>query len=138
MPDPMLRVVSRLLDRQNRLEERIRVMEQSLPTPEAEALRATFVCESQIRDVLREVIDPEVGIDIVDLGLIKDIIVKGNQVEIDMILTSKACPLVSHLSDQIERKVLGVCGIEHVEVKVLDEPWNWDRFVKQRGVLKEI
>jgi serine O-acetyltransferase len=138
MPDPMLRVVSRLLDRQNRLEERLRVMEQSLPTPEAEALRATYVCESQIRDVLKEVIDPEVGIDIVDLGLIKDIIVRGNHVEIDMILTSKACPLVDHLTDQIKRKVLGVCGIEQVEVKVLDEPWNWDRFVKQRGTLKEI
>jgi len=138
MPDPMLRVVSRLLDRQNRLEERIRVMEQSLPTPEAEALRASYVCETQIREVLKEVIDPEVGIDIVDLGLIKDIIVQGNHVEIDMILTSRACPLVDHLSDQIKRKVLGVCGIEFVEVKVLDEPWNWDRFVKQRGTLREI
>jgi serine O-acetyltransferase len=45
---------------------------------------------------------------------------------------------VDHLSDQIKRKVLGVCGIELVEVKVLDEPWNWDRYVKQRGTLKEI
>ncbi len=138
MPDPMLRVVSRLLDRQNSLEDRLRTMELSLPTPEAEALRANYVCESQIRDVLREVIDPEVGIDIVDLGLIKEIIVRGTMVEIDMVLTSKSCPLVDHLSDQIKRKVLGVCGFEKVEVKVLDEPWNWDRFVKQRGSLKEI
>jgi serine O-acetyltransferase len=38
----------------------------------------------------------------------------------------------------VKRKVLGVCGIENVEVNVLDEPWNWDRFVKQRGMLKEI
>ncbi len=138
MPDPMLRVVSRLLDRQNRLEDRLRVMEQSLPTPEAAALRENYVCETQIRDVLKEVIDPEVGIDIVDLGLIKDIRVHGNSVHIDMILTSKACPLVDHLSEQMKRKVLGVCGIEKVEISVLDEPWNWDRFVKQRGTLKEI
>jgi serine O-acetyltransferase len=138
MPDPMLRVVSRLLDRQNRLEERIRVMEQSLPIPEAESLRASYVCETQIREVLKEVIDPEVGIDIVDLGLIKDIIVTGTRVEINLILTSKSCPLVDHITDQIKRKVLGVCGIQLVEVKVLDEPWNWDRYVKQRGTLKEI
>jgi serine O-acetyltransferase len=138
MPDPMLRVVSRLLDRQNHLEDRIRTMEQSLPTPEAAALRANYVCEAQIRDVLKEVIDPEVGIDIVDLGLIKEIIVNGTSVEIDMVLTSKSCPLVDHLSDQVKRKVLGVCGIDKVEVKVLDEPWNWDRFVRQKGTLKEI
>jgi len=138
MPDPMLRVVSRLLDRQNSLEDRLRTMELSLPTPEAAALRESYVCESQIRDVLKEVIDPEVGIDIVDLGLIKEIIVRGTTVEIDMVLTSKACPLVDHLSEQIRRKVLGVCGIEKVEVKVLDEPWNWDRFVKPRGTLREI
>jgi serine O-acetyltransferase len=138
MPDPMLRVVSRLLDRQNRLEDRLRVMEQSLPTPEAAVLRENAVCETQIRDALKEVIDPEVGIDIVDLGLIKEIRVLGNRVQIDMILTSKACPLVDHLSEQMKRKVLGVCGIEEVEITVLDEPWNWDRFVKQRGDLREI
>jgi serine O-acetyltransferase len=138
MPDPMLRVVSRLLDRQNQLEDRLRTMEQSLPTPEAAVLRENAVCETQIRDALKEVIDPEVGIDIVDLGLIKEIRVLGTRVQIDMILTSKACPLVDHLSEQIKRKVLGVCGIEQVEITVLDEPWNWDRFVKQRGNLKEI
>ncbi|HXX54525.1 MAG TPA: serine O-acetyltransferase [Methanoregula sp.] len=139
MPDPMLRVMSSLLDRQNRLEEKLRAVEQALPaTPGAESLRASYVCESQIREVLKEVIDPEVGIDIVDLGLIKDIVITGNRAEINMVLTSKACPLVDHLSDQIRRKVLGVCGIEQVEVRILDEPWNWDRFVKQRASLREI
>ncbi|MDD1676260.1 MAG: serine O-acetyltransferase [Methanomicrobiales archaeon] len=138
MPDPMLRVVSRLLDRQNRLEDRLRQMELSLPTPEAETLRESVVCETEVREVLKDVIDPEVGIDIVDLGLIKEIRVQGKKVHIDLILTSKACPLVDHLSEQIRRKVLGVCGIEEVELTILDEPWNWDRFVKQRGILKEI
>jgi len=134
----MLLVVSRLLDRQNHLEDRIRTMEESLPTPEAATLRANYVCEAQIREALKEVSDPEVGIDIVDLGLIKDITVKGTSVEINMVLTSKACPLVDHLSDQVKRKVLGVCGIEKIEVHVLDEPWNWDRFVRRRGTLREI
>ena len=138
MPDPMLRVVSRLLDRQNQLEERLRALQQSLPPAPGEDRRAEQVCEAEIRQVLREVIDPEVGIDIVDLGLIKEIIVSGDHVEIDMILTSKACPLVDHLSEQVKRKVLGVCGIGQVDVKVLDEPWNWNRFVHQRGTLKKI
>ena len=138
MPDPMLRVVSRLLDRQNSLEDRLRSIEQSLPSSEAESLRANYICEARIREVLKEVIDPEVGIDIIDLGLIREIRIKDTVVEIDMVLTSRACPLVDHLSDQIRRKVLGVCGIGEVVVKVLDEPWNWDRFVRQRGTLREI
>ena len=132
LPDPMLRVVSRLLDRQNRLEERLRGIEKSLPGPEAEKIRAELIIEDEIRTALRDVIDPEVGIDIVDLGLIKDIIVKDDHAEVDMVLTTQACPLVDHLTDQVKRRVEGINGIHSVEVKVLDEPWDWDRFVKQQ------
>ena len=138
MPDPMLRVISRLLDRQNQLEERLRTIEQAGTSPVPAGVREEFVCANEIRDALREVIDPEVGIDIVDLGLIKDIRVMDTSVEIDMVLTCKACPLSDHLSDQVRRKALGVCGKETVIVNVLDEPWNWDRFVKQRGSLRQV
>jgi len=138
MPDPMLRVVSRLLDRQNQLEERLRTFEQAQPGPISPAARQELVCENEIRNALKEVIDPEVGIDIVDLGLIKEIRVKGTSAEIDMVLTCKACPLSDHLSGQVQRRALGISGIEHVTVNVLDEPWNWDRFVKQRGNFRQI
>jgi len=138
MPDPMLRVISRLLDRQNQLEERLRTIEQTGSVPISPSIQQALVCENQIRDALREVIDPEVGIDIVDLGLIKEIRVMGTSAEIDMVLTCKACPLSDHLSDQVRRRAFGVCGIEHVTVNVLDEPWNWNRFVKQRGTLRQI
>jgi serine O-acetyltransferase len=138
MPDPMLRVVSRLLDRQNQLEEKIRIIEQARTGPVSPVVQQEIVCENEIRDALREVIDPEVGIDIVDLGLIKEIRVKGTSVEIDMVLTCKTCPLSDHLSEQVRRRALGVCGITQVTVNVLDEPWNWDRYVKQRGNLRQI
>ncbi|MEI6293903.1 MAG: serine O-acetyltransferase [Methanomicrobiales archaeon] len=138
MPDPMLRVISRLLDRQNQLEEKLRIIEAAQPGTASSVTSQELVCENQVRDALREVIDPEVGIDIVDLGLIKDIRVKDNSVEIDMVLTCKACPLSDHLTGQVQRKALGICGIEQVTVNVLDEPWNWDRFVKQRGSLRQI
>ena len=133
LPDPMLRVVSRLLDRQNRLEERLRSMQKALPGPEAERLTAQMEREEEIREALRDVLDPEVGIDIVDLGLIKDIIIRGDDtVEVDMVLTTQACPMVSHLTEQVRRRVEGLHGIRQVEVKVLDEPWNWDHFVRQQ------
>jgi len=134
LPDPMLRVVSRLLDRQNRLEDRLRSMEKALPGPEAEILKARRAREDEIREALRDVLDPEVGIDIVDLGLIKDIsLLDDDRVQVDMVLTSQACPLVSHLTEQVKRRVLGLHGIREVEVKVLDEPWNWDRFTRRQA-----
>ena len=132
LPDPMLRVVSRLLDRQNRLEEKLRTLERSLPGPEAEKIKASLAREEVIREALRDVIDPEVGIDIIDLGLIKDIIVDGDNVEVDMVLTSHACPLVDHLKEQVKRRVEEIPGILQVKVEVLDEPWNWDRFTEQQ------
>ncbi|NMB84725.1 MAG: serine O-acetyltransferase [Methanothrix sp.] len=133
LPDPMLRVLSRLLDRQNRLEERLRSIQKALPGPEANRLMAQMEREEEIREALRDVLDPEVGIDIVDLGLIKDIILLGNdKVEVDMVLTSHVCPMVSHLTEQIQRRIEGLHGIRQVEVKVLDEPWNWDHFIKQQ------
>ena len=136
LPDPMLRVVSRLLDRQNRLEERLRSLEKSMPWPEAEKIKATLAMEEEIREALRDVLDPEVGIDIIDLGLIKDIIVRDDSAEIDMVLTTHACPLVDHLTEQVKRRVEGLNGINHVEVKILDEPWNWDRFEEQQRMHK--
>jgi len=133
LPDPMLRVVGRLLDRQNRLEERLRSMQKALSGPEAEKLIAQMEREEEVREALRDVLDPEVGIDIVDLGLIKDIIMREDDtVEVDLVLTSQVCPMVSHLTEQVQRQVEGLHGILQVEVKVLDEPWNWDHFVQQQ------
>jgi serine O-acetyltransferase len=131
LPDPMLRVVSRLLDRQNRLEERLRAMERSLPGPVASGILEEMAKEEEVRQALRDVLDPEVGIDIVDLGLIKEVHVEGDKALVDMVLTTHACPLVDHLKEQVRRRVEDVDGIGQVEVRVLDEPWNWERFMKR-------
>ena len=110
-------------------------MEKTFPGPEAEKIKAKLAREEEIRDALRDVIDPEVGIDIVDLGLIKEIImVNEDQVEVDMVLTTHACPLVNHLTEQVKRRIEQLNGIKQVDVKVLDEPWNWDRFVRQQSL----
>jgi serine O-acetyltransferase len=137
LPDPMLRVMSRLLDRQNLLEEKLRLLERSLPYLEAERIKADLAREEEVREALRDVLDPEVGIDIVDLGLIKDIRVVDDRVEVQMVLTSQACPLVDHLTEQVRRRVEGLPGIRSVDVKVLDEPWNWDRFLQQQSMHAE-
>ena len=130
LPDPMLRVVSRMLDRQNRIEERLRSVERSGLVPGKR--QEEIALEEEIRAALKEVIDPEVGIDVVDLGLVKGITVRDSSVLVEMVLTTTACPLVDHLTDQVRRRVLDMSGVRDVEVRVFDEPWDWDRFFDPR------
>ncbi len=134
LPDPMLRVMSRLLDRQNRLEERLRYLESALPSTESEKIHANLIKEQEIRKALKDIVDPEVGIDIVDLGLIKDIAVNDGQVNVDMVLITKAYPLASQISEQIKLRLKSLQSINKVNVRVLEEPWSWEHFARQQKV----
>jgi serine O-acetyltransferase len=141
LPDPVLKAISEALDRQGKLEERVRELELALPrvvpTPVEEAKIVSLTgderMETRIREALREVIDPEVGINVVDLGLIKEIVVNDGAVDVRMVLTTPACPLVGYLVEQVRRKTKSVDGVEAVEVTILDEPWSWERFANRTG-----
>ena len=123
LPDPVLKAISELLDRQSKLEERMRELERAVPRL-VPMVPAEEISEEKIRQALREVIDPEAGINVVDLGLIREIVLNGNKVEVRMVLTSPACPLAGYLIEQVRRKVKGLSGAEKVEVTLLDEPWG--------------
>jgi len=130
LPDPMLRVVSQMLDRLSRLEDKVQA--QRYTSAYRTPLEMTVPKkDEQIYSQLRKVIDPEVGIDIVKMGLVKEVIVDGPNVDIGLVLTTNLCPLVEYLKDQVKRKVMSVGEIERVSVNILDEPWSWDRFKEQ-------
>jgi len=82
--------------------------------------------EADIREALKEVIDPEIGISVVDLGLIKQIVLNGRDVEVRMVLTRPDCPLAGHLVEQVRRKVRGIAGDRPVEVVLVDDTWSWN------------
>jgi serine O-acetyltransferase len=131
LPDPILRALSEALDRQSRLEERICVLERARPhftplTPPSLERKDAPPAEDDIRQALKEVIDPEVGVNVVDLGLIREITLNGESVEVRMVLTSPACPLVGYLVEQVRRKVSSVTGGKPVEVVLVDEVWSWN------------
>jgi serine O-acetyltransferase len=131
LPDPVLRALSETLDRQGRLEERVRELERMLPRVPPTALPAqerslSPACEADIRQVLQEVIEPEVGINIVDLGLIREIRLNGRGVEVHLLLTHPGCSQAGYLVEQIRRQVRSVTGGEAVEVVLVDEVWSWD------------
>lgn len=130
LPDPMLSVVSQMLDRLSRLEEKFQAQRYTsvYRTPLQKSVPKK---DEQIYSQLREVIDPEVGIDIVKMGMVKEVIVDGVNVEVNLVLTTNICPMAEYLKDQVRRKVMSVGGIEKVSVNILDEPWSWDRSKEQ-------
>jgi metal-sulfur cluster biosynthetic enzyme len=82
-----------------------------------------------VRAALRQVIDPEVGINIMDLGLVYGIALDGDRVTIAVTMTSPACPLADYLKDEIARTVQERApGVGHVTVALVwDPPWTSER-----------
>ncbi|MGC9530054.1 MAG: metal-sulfur cluster assembly factor [Candidatus Bipolaricaulaceae bacterium] len=82
--------------------------------------------EAEIRQVLREkVVDPEVGMNVVDLGLIYAVQVEGDRVSVDMTLTSPGCPLAGDLASQVEEVLREAFPDHEVEVSLVWEPrWS--------------
>ena len=84
--------------------------------------------QERVIDAIREVYDPEISINIYDLGLIYDIRIDGQgNVNIKMTLTAPGCPVAGILPGQVEAAVAGIQGVNHVAVDLVwDPPWNRD------------
>ncbi len=83
------------------------------------------VSEDQVRDKLRTVFDPEIGINIVDLGLIYEIAVEGATVRVVHTLTTPACPVGPMIRAQIEQAVSNLDGVEAIAAElVFSPPWD--------------
>lgn len=83
--------------------------------------------EDQVRTALRTVVDPEAGVDVVDLGLIYGIAVAATGIRIDMTMTSPACPTAGLLRDEARAAVERIADGLPVEViAVWDPPWEPD------------
>lgn len=74
---------------------------------------------------LKEVFDPEIPVNIVDLGLIYDVKLDGDTCNITMTLTSQACPEAKTIPDVVRRRVTSLQGVENTEVSIVWEPqWS--------------
>ncbi len=80
---------------------------------------------AEIEEALANVIDPELGLDFVELGLIYGIEQDDGKVHITFTLTTPACPIGPQVSEQIEEFVLPLEGVEAVEsTMVFEPPWS--------------
>ena len=81
--------------------------------------------ENEIREALKHVIDPEIGVNIVDLGLVYGIEENEGRVHVTATLTSPACPLGPVITQDAKNEVLKLDGVKSVDVEItFDPPWT--------------
>ena len=92
--------------------------------------RVTWQADSQdpakaeaIREALREVLDPEIGLNIIELGLIRDLDLQADKTNVRMILTTPFCPYGPALIEETRKKVVGVSGTP-AAVEMSPEMWE--------------
>lgn len=88
-------------------------------------MTATELNKETVLETLRQLIDPEIGCNIVDLGLIYDVAITGGAVTVTMTLTTPGCPMHDSISYGVKNALLDLEGVQDVEVAVVwDPPWN--------------
>jgi metal-sulfur cluster biosynthetic enzyme len=84
--------------------------------------------KEEVVQALRQVEDPELGMDIVDLGLMYDVEVDDGKVKVIHTLTSMGCPVGPMIQEQIHDVTRALPGVEDVEVELTwDPPWTPDK-----------
>ncbi len=85
------------------------------------------ITEKNIRESLEQVVDPELGVDIVALGLIYNIGIEETKISVDMTLTSRGCPLAGMLAGSAEQALRESFPEADVEISLVwDPPWTPD------------
>lgn len=89
--------------------------------------------ETAALELLHEVLDPELPISLVDLGLIYGVSYEGGRVRVDLTFTATACPCMEFIREDVRDRLLNERWIDAVEIReVWDPPWTRDR-ITERG-----
>lgn len=84
-----------------------------------------MMVEDKIREALKKVIDPELGVSIVELGLIYDVRFEDGVAEVEMTLTSPGCPLASVIDKKVREAVAEVGEVKKLSIELVwDPPWS--------------
>ncbi len=79
-----------------------------------------MLTEEKIKEVLTQVIDPELNRNLVDLGMVRQIDLKGGRVKIQLALTFAGCPLKEQIAEEARKAVLSLEGVEEVEIEMTE------------------
>ena len=95
-------------------------------TTSAKVAKAVELTEEAVMEALKTVVDPEIPVDIVNLGLIYDVSISGRNVSIKLTLTTPGCHMARTIAHQAQEAVKAL-GAEDVKVEIVwDPPWNPD------------
>jgi metal-sulfur cluster biosynthetic enzyme len=89
----------------------------------------------EVRDALREVLDPEYPVSLVDLGLIRGIEVDGSTARIKLTYTCMGCPATDMIQDDIRDRLLQMDGIEDVEIEEVWDSWS-RKNISKKGLIQ--
>ncbi|HLW37336.1 MAG TPA: metal-sulfur cluster assembly factor [Candidatus Eremiobacteraceae bacterium] len=99
------------------------------PTPETAPANGSAgspaVTEARVRDELKNVVDPEIGIDMINLGLVYDVKVDGSTAQVIMTLTSPGCPVAGMFINAVHAAVMSIPGVTDCKVDLTFSP-PWD------------
>jgi len=87
-----------------------------------------MLSEKKVLDALRKVQDPEIYLNIVEMGLIYDVKITGKKVRVKMTLTNPSCPFQAHLAEAAEKAVAEIAGLDNTVIELAWEPkWSPDK-----------
>ena len=96
-------------------------------------MTTAMIEEATLHETLRQVVDPELDCNIVDLGLVYGIAIAGAKVTVTMTLTTPGCPMHESIAWGVKCALLNLAGVEEVDVQVVwDPPWTPAR-MSERG-----
>ena len=85
----------------------------------------TEITQDQVIDILRTCYDPEIPLNIYDLGLIYDIELNEDMVSVTMTLTAPGCPMAGTVGPEVENRILEIEGVNDSQVDIVwDPPWT--------------
>ncbi len=88
--------------------------------------------EAKLIEALKEVVDPELMVNVVDLGLVYDIVQEGGIVKVNMTLTSPACPVGPQIVQQAKMALERLHDVDEAQIRlVMSPPWSPDRMTDE-------